>query len=305
MSKYLFSLIVSTLLLLSPATYGWNTYGHLLFTDYALAKLAPSQQREYNQLAYSLVKQMDTQKRLYLMRTFEGTSAMAQLSVFPDDWRDIPVATLYADYAQEMPAVMEKYADTTTNGWHYINQIYQTDADAPACQFEPVDNVASVLPDLITAFKTSTDEGAKALSLAFILHLVADIHNPVHTVSRVDDECESDLGGNRFCVSYHRGSRSCEENLHQAWDRALGFFEEYEKVADAAHFLNFVETDERDVNVLDPQIWASEGLGLARLVYSASDGSVLDPYYIDEGKIISYERIALGGARLALLLQEL
>lgn len=305
MPKFLVSFAAVFSLLISPLGFGWNTYGHLVVSDLALSKLEPAKQRYFEQLAYTLVRQMDSQKRLYLMRTFEDTSAVAQLSVFPDDWRDIPVAKLFEDYAGELPVSMLQYADTATNTWHYINQPYQREGVTSSCSVDAQPNAVSVLPDLISAYKESSEEGVRALSLAFILHLVADLHNPLHTVTKFDTDCESDLGGNRFCVAYHRGGRSCEENLHQAWDRGLGFFEEYEKIADAEQFLSRVRVDTAAAEVLDPQVWAAEGLSMARLVYSASEGETLDPYYISEGKIISYEQLALGAARLAAILDEL
>lgn len=289
----------------SPLSWGWNTYGHLLAADLALEKLPPAKQRAFDQLAFTLVRQMDAQKRLYLMRTFEDTSAFAHLSVLMDDWRGITVADLYDQYGESLPGSLQRYADTTTDNWHYINQPYQVDDAVPVCDIIDEDNVASVLPNLLDAYRESDSEANKALTLAFILHMVQDAHNPVHTMTKVDTECESDLGGNRFCVAFHRGSSSCEENLHQAWDRALGFFDEYEKVADAQNFLNYVEVDERAAAELDPQVWIEEGFEMARLVYSATEGQTLDPYYIDEGKIISYERIALAAARLTAILDDL
>ena len=304
MSKRLLAVVLVTMSSLSQFCWGWNTYGHLLTADFALAKLPPAKQRVYDQLAFTLVRQMDAQKRLYLMRTFEDTSAFAHLSVLPDDWRGITVSALYDQYGEGLPRQLQRYADTTTDNWHYINQPYHLGELDQVCEVEE-DNVASVLPNLIDAYKETESEANKALTLAFIVHLVSDAHNPVHTMTRVDDDCESDRGGNRFCVAYHRGGSSCEENLHQAWDRALGFFEEYEKVADAQNFLNYVKIDERAAAELDPQIWIKEGFEFARLVYSATEGQTLDSFYIDEGKIISYEQIALAGARLAAILDEL
>ncbi len=304
MSKRSLLVIFLVMSVVSPLSWGWNTYGHLLTADFALTKLAPAKQRAFDQLAFTLVRQMEAEKRLYLMRTFEDTSAFAHLSVLPDDWRGVKVSELFDQYGEGVPEQLARYADTTTDTWHYINQPYQLGDSVQACGVDE-DNVATVLPNLIEAYKSSSSEANKALILAFIVHLVSDAHNPVHTVTRVDDECEHDRGGNRFCVAYRRGSSTCEENLHQAWDRALGFFEDYEKVADAQDFLGYVKVDENAAAELEPSVWVEEGLALARIVYSTTEGQTLDPFYIDEGKIISYEQIALSAARLAAILDEL
>ena len=58
----------------------------------------------------------------------------------------------------------------------------------------------------------------KAVALAWLLHLVGDIHQPLHCSSRVTpDEAlpRGDAGGNTFRLDDNR-------NLHGYWDRILG-----------------------------------------------------------------------------------
>ena len=288
---------------LSSEVLSWNTYGQLALADTAISHMTPSKQREFDLLAYKLVRQMDSQKRLYLMRTFEGTSAFAHAAVFPDDWRGLTATSLFDQYGDGLPTSMAKYADSTTTDWHFINQPYNPSDNAPVCEVEE-ENFVSVLPDLIVAYRESSSENNRALLLSLIIHLVSDAHNPMHTITRVNDDCESDLGGTRFCVSRYSGSLACEENLQQIWDRGLGFFNDQEKIEDSLAFLSRVEVAKNLAEITDPKIWAEEGLALARTVYSANE-SALDPYYVDEGRIISYERAALGAIRLALILEQL
>ena len=60
--------------------------------------------------------------------------------------------------------------------------------------------------------------GKRAIHLAWIFHLVGDVHQPLHAASRVTDrrdEREGDRGGNGF------GLDEWNRNLHAFWDGAL------------------------------------------------------------------------------------
>lgn len=310
MSRFRLFLLSSIFVLFSPTSLAWNTYGHLLVVELALDEIAPQKKRELDALAYSLVRQMESQKRLYLMRTFEGTSSVAHLATFPDEWRDLKLQELYDEYDQSMPISLAKYAESKTAHWHYINQVFTEDAVAASCSVgkevdNPEQNIAVMLPKLIEAYQQADTPEDRSIAFAFILHLVGDAHNPLHAVTRVDNDCESDRGGNTFCATFRSASTACKESLHQAWDRGLGFFDEYGSIGEAVDFVGRVDVDEAAAGILDPNVWVEEGYDLARLVYSAQMNRGLDPYYISEGKIISYERIALAAKRLANIFDQL
>jgi hypothetical protein len=59
----------------------------------------------------------------------------------------------------------------------------------------------------------------KSYDLAWVLHLVGDIHQPLHAVSRFTHQLpQGDLGGNRVRLC----DPACRQELHFVWDQALG-----------------------------------------------------------------------------------
>lgn len=58
----------------------------------------------------------------------------------------------------------------------------------------------------------------KSFDLRFLIHLVGDIHQPLHAITKVDlEKLKTDKGGNDFEVK-NRGSGF---NLHTYWDSTL------------------------------------------------------------------------------------
>lgn len=86
---------------------------------------------------------------------------------------------------------------------------------APRCV---PDCILNELPRQIQILRITSDVYERALALSWMLHLVGDLHQPLH-VGEHDD-----LGGNRFPVSYRGsafylcGNREVVLNLHHVWD---------------------------------------------------------------------------------------
>jgi hypothetical protein len=117
--------------------------------------------------------------------------------------------------------------------WHYINYFWQG-ASGAAGDGRPTDrsdipppttNAVAQLPLLravvaCTRPQCGTRPGDRAIALAWILHLVGDIHQPLHTSGRITarpDEQKGDQGGNLFLLQPEpRGLR-----LHGYWDSIL------------------------------------------------------------------------------------
>lgn len=72
------------------------------------------------------------------------------------------------------------------------------------------------LPHLQTALADTTREAsARAIDLAWVLHLVGDIHQPLHTSVRVTpEEPKGDKGGNDLKLNG-------DNNLHAYWDHLV------------------------------------------------------------------------------------
>jgi S1/P1 Nuclease len=100
--------------------------------------------------------------------------------------------------------------------WHYVDFFWQgisgaTGADRPADRRDmrpAASNVVAQLPLLralaaCSSPRCGTTTPERAIALAWILHLVGDIHQPLHTSARVTDrpeERQGDRGGNLFIL---------------------------------------------------------------------------------------------------------
>ena len=124
-----------------------------------------------------------------------------------------------AAYWPDLARQLEKYNRPT---WHYIGWTWRQGADGSAHDTDlPVaePNAVSQLVELARSVAdTSGRADKRAIHLAWIFHLVGDVHQPLHAASRVTDrrdEREGDRGGNGF------GLDEWNRNLHAFWDGAL------------------------------------------------------------------------------------
>lgn len=70
---------------------------------------------------------------------------------------------------------------------------------------------------------SSAPDRDKAIAIAWIMHLVGDLHQPLHTSARVtDEEPKGDQGGNLFLLTPKGTPRDKQVNLHWFWDSIVG-----------------------------------------------------------------------------------
>lgn len=89
---------------------------------------------------------------------------------------------------------------------------------APATNRQHASHASNVLTALERAhwqLEHETDPAQRAIALCWLLHLIGDIHQPLHTGALVSGQLfpDGDRGGNRI--------RTRDGNLHADWDRAL------------------------------------------------------------------------------------
>ena len=203
--------------------------------------------------------------------------------------------------------------------WHYIDYPLEPPNYPFIAGLAPDDNIIFGLDQ---SEKTIRDPAAnpeqKAAALSWIIHLVGDIHQPLHAAELVTPTYplpEGDRGGNKFFVSV--GGNSI--NLHAFWDRLPGQFFSPPFAADAAGRLEqqFPRSALPEMaKPSGPVEWSLESRTLAidkAYVRGKLQGSAdpkilpppLPPDYLKESKEIADKRLALAGYRLADLLKQL
>jgi len=183
-----------------------------------------------------------------------------------------------------------------TMAWHFIN-FPLGEGPAPPDR----DQVVWALQHCREQVAIAGEGPRRAEALAFLIHLVGDIHQPLHACSSYGPEFpDGDRGGHRIQLT-HPWAR----NLHQFWDAAglepeVPYQELRARVArcgggPTAHQLN-------------PRSWAEESLQLARQVAypeGRSPGPVLTAEYQERAQAVCAQRLFLAGLRLAYTLEKL
>ena len=190
--------------------------------------------------------------------------------------------------------------------WHYINVPFSPDKTP----FPPVNYNAEGLLTKLREFRKSVgnpalSEPERAIQLAWLLHLIGDVHNPLHTVARYTRSLPTgDRGGNSVYVA---GAR----NLHAYWDGLLGNTPTPEFIGQLAEGLMKTERRETPPNTNERR-WIDYGVQLAKqVVYSFGDDSgtkenplPLSEEYRGTAEKVARARGALAGYRLAAVLNE-
>ena len=152
-------------------------------------------------------------------------------------------------------------------------------------------------------------EALKSYDLAWLLHLVGDVHQPLHCVTRVNAAApEGDDGGN--AVTVH--CPGCPSQLHGFWDGLPGSAPTTEAaIAPAiAAAKKLPKAPAAAAAKLDEKVWIDEGVQSAKQnAYRPPIGAGLGPFtltsaYQSAAKAVARTRVALAGARLAKLLNK-
>jgi hypothetical protein len=263
------------LLILSPAAMAWSALGHRLVGDLAQRHVRPA-----------------TSRAIQGLLAGEPDPTLAGIAQWADDLR---------------------YSDTSrfraTSRWHYVSMEddcrYDPPRDCPDgnCVIGAIRAQRAILANASAAPQSRVD------ALKFLVHLVADAHQPLHAGGR------HDKGGNRFQVSlrtnhapppflrdrYRDGVLGT--NLHAIWD--------YDVLASAGlgerSYANHLDAEPwppvAAANA-NPAVWAGESCRLvdARALYPSTHA--MDSRYLVAQRPLAELRIRQAAYRLAALLDD-
>ena len=150
----------------------------------------------------------------------------------------------------------------------------------------------------------------RALALSWVVHLVGDIHQPLHSAALYDETFpQGDVAGNL----YHVWLGNQYLNLHNVWDSAGCRFlspisaHRLESFVIYAQEQNPVSNFPMNAQVLDPNAWSDEGVELCHsTVYTGIEpDSELPSEYLRKTLDTTEKQIVLSGYRLAWLLDRI
>jgi hypothetical protein len=193
--------------------------------------------------------------------------------------------------------------------WHFVDVPFSPDqTPLPAV---PAPNAQTQIVAFRKVLGSSEADALKSYDLVWLLHLVGDVHQPLHAVARVTQaHPKGDAGGN-FVKLFGDAS----SNLHSYWDDLPGSECKYcaEKIPcvnRAMVYSKALPAVEKEGSDTDTAAWVHESVELARTkAYRDPIESADQPYTIvpmSEYDLHAYKvaqkRIALAGARLAQVL---
>lgn len=201
------ALALATVLILPGALDAWNATGHRTIADIAWENMTPRARAR----AVELLLHAPPLTGLAGLRPAAGPDARRDRALFMN-------AATWPDLIRDARLPAHVYNRPT---WHYADFYWDVvngrPHDIPGTGPDSVNAGHEI--DALRAALADPDvpDTAKAVDLAWILHLVGDIHQPLHASSRVTPQeplPHGDKGGNDF----HLDGRL---NLHWFWDSIL------------------------------------------------------------------------------------
>lgn len=206
---------------------GWDSTGHRL-TAYIAFEEMDAGQRDYWLTLLAAHPRFDEDFLQQMPEAVRNTEAAEQ-----NRWL-LGQAAYWPDIARGLP-----YQDAlrfNRPNWHWIDGAWLRDetvihgnvyvdiapfADVIGRPTETVtqehhaENVMSALEYALYQLHHGSDDAERAVALSWVLHLIGDMHQPLHTGALVSQRLypQGDRGGNDTLVN--------NRNLHAAWDNAL------------------------------------------------------------------------------------
>ncbi|MDO9706835.1 S1/P1 nuclease [Paracraurococcus lichenis] len=280
----------------------WDGTGHMMVAAVAYDRLTPAARSKADAL---LRRNPDYASWVANVAPADrARAAFVHAATWPDDIKGRH-GYIAASEDPNAPAAMRitGYADRQEHReWHYVDIAFSPDGKRvnPPPKANAQAMIVAMRGVLATADRTAD---ARSYSLVWLLHLVGDIHQPLHAAERVTAEMpDGDRGGN----SVHVCTTSCGHNLHAVWDDILGQNLSMDAVLAKAKALPAAPAPAAAKT--DPAAWAQESNALARSVVYAppvqAEGQnfQLDMAYLQRAEAVAQSQVALAGARLALLL---
>jgi hypothetical protein len=286
--------------------YAWDADGHFIVAQDAYDKLTPVSKAECNRLILLLKNDPD-------------------VSGLPGNINNYNFVTVAA-WMDDLRSIDRKYST-----WHYIDLPIDhklTLDDVKAYRDANSSNAyLTIVNNCVPTLKSSTASDAeKAKALGLLIHLVGDIHQPLHCAG-------SEKGGNGIQVTGVPGydDKWPTRNLHSFWDGSyrykvkggeIGFIEGFpgrardeikpdsgpiKTISDS--FDKLYPSKLKDAGQLDPAEWALESNSIAAsFAYppeNAQSPYVITPDYAQKAGEIARARLVLAGSRLANLLNDI
>lgn len=312
----LLALLTNLLAGLATPAYAWDSYGHMMVAAVAYQQLTAQAKLRANAL-------------IQLNPKFNQWSNWIPSTISQAD-KDEMIFMIAATWADEIKSAGNYTSDGSHNGnrpetspdpsgnhgytdllmhkyWHFIDTPFTKDGSPLKPVPDPNAQERIALFRGILASNSSDD--LKSYDLVWLLHLVGDVHQPLHCVTRISStQLEGDDGGNGEKVTKLDNT---QVSFHKYWDDLLGTGSETD-IAVVQSAMASASSLPKANKMVAPKsselFWIAESVQIAKNdVYKSPIGAgtgpfTITPKYEKSAISIAKTRIALAGTRLANLI---
>jgi hypothetical protein len=192
--------------------------------------------------------------------------------------------------------------------WHFVDLPFSQDGSGVSSMTVPVPDAETQIAAFRAVLQSASPDRLKSYDLVWLLHLVGDVHQPLHSSTRVSMSLpQGDNGGNKvgFCAV---SAKQCNSNLHSFWDDILGTGPKVAPPDALAAGLSVPSVSVADI--ANAGTWINDSFNMAQMsvyVKPPIDNGT-PPFratsgYSTTAKTIARQQVALAGARLAKILE--
>ncbi len=288
--------------------FAWHAVGHMAVAYVAYQQLKPKVKKRIA----VLLKQNPFYGKWqgFLPKGLSKADSDQYLFMMAATWPDEIKALTSGYHGNDTPP--KSFAQATANNgyadkdmhkyWHFIDVPYASSGfPAPTT---PQANAQVEIAILREALKSKTPDPIKSFDLVWLEHLVGDLHQPLHCVTRVNAAYPTgDKGGNSVDITPG-------DNLHSLWDDAPGSGDTGDFVKAANYAKALPPAPSADAAVTSEGLWIQQCNALAQsAVYVDPIGEGKGPFTITSAykaaaASVARGQVALAGARLAKLLND-
>ncbi|WP_166422676.1 S1/P1 nuclease [Paraglaciecola sp. 20A4] len=253
MQKVIFGLLVATF---SVNVFAWGQIGHRITGAIAQQHLTPQAQAEVSALL--------------------PNEDLAEAATYPDEMRSNP----------------EVFWQDKAGPYHYVT-VPEGKTYAQVGAPKEGDGVSALEMFTATLKDGKTSKEDKQLALRFIVHIIGDLHQPLHAGNGTD------RGGNDVKVNFFWK----DSNLHRVWDSELLDQRQLSYTEWTARLNRKISLHDIDAwSVIDPQVWIAESILIRDEIYPKDEEISWDYLYnhLPQAKI----RLQMAGIRIATYLND-
>lgn len=308
----IYVLFLATLMLNAViSTFAWDEVGHKITAYIAWQQMTPAARDsvikllaaapEDSQLATFYLpygsRSEDSRKREFFMLA----------ATWPDIIRDRNFDNRYKRYAH--------------SNWHYTDTAW-TIKDGKV-QLVNLPGEGGLALEKIIEFEklesSNAKDSEKGIAIAWLEHLIGDLHQPLHASARITDkDPKGDQGGNLFLLTPEGTPRDKQENIHWFWDSIVVRADPNDKDECDADYVDPIARDimkkypfskmESRLALSDPETWKRESFEIASTRVYTDDLKRFEMpsnSYKKAAMKIAEERLALAGYRMGAVFNQL